>query len=277
MPLLNPFAAYRVSGTWRVGHSAVDYATPIGTPVLAPDGGVYVRCPAQLARKAGQAGVWGYLRLPDGRRIVFCHLERHVAADGQRVSRGDLLATTGNSGYVLPSPTLQNPHLGAHMHTYGLTAAGTRWNWTLEAAGPAPAVETTPIPTPIPIPEPAVVPEEDEDDMNGSYTVHARAKTVNGEHDGDWTLGNPERIGLDLPAYTDTADPAKVRRTIYSDGKGGVINEYRGFLATNIQEVYLAWARTWARGGSRPHSTTPRDPYRRIQIEISRLAGPAAS
>lgn len=128
----NPFLAYPVSGTWTGPHPAIDYATPVGVEFGAPTGGVYRRLRAETAWTPGAAGVYGDLVLDDGRRIRFCHLSRHIAADRARVAEGDILAATGNTGYVLPRPTAQAPHLGAHMHTTGFHADGTRWNWTLD-------------------------------------------------------------------------------------------------------------------------------------------------
>lgn len=129
MNLINPFLPFRVTDTWREGHRAVDYATPEGTPFVAPGDGVYDRLPSELRKDIpGQAGHYGDLRLDDGRRIRFCHLDRHIAADGARVVGGvTVLGETGTTG----------TSTGPHMHTTGFNANGTRWNWTLEAARPA--------------------------------------------------------------------------------------------------------------------------------------------
>lgn len=131
----NPFLAYPRSQGWHAAHLAVDYATPIGVEFGAPAAGTYRRLSPNLSRSDRTApGYWGELRLDDGRSIRFCHLDRHIAAHGRRVEEGDPLAVTGNTGYVLPKPTPNNPRAGAHMHTYGLTATGARWDWTLDAS-----------------------------------------------------------------------------------------------------------------------------------------------
>lgn len=130
----NPFAGFPRSQGWHNNHQAVDYATPVGTVFGAPTGGTYHRLADRLSRTDPSApGRWGELVLGDGRAIRFCHLDHHLAAHGARVAEGDPLAATGNTGYVLPSPTRAQPNAGAHMHTYGLTAAGARWNWTTDA------------------------------------------------------------------------------------------------------------------------------------------------
>lgn len=132
--MFNPFAGYRVSQGWNANHRAVDYATPIGFEFGSPGAGIYHHLAPNLSRTDPNApGVWGQLTLDDGDRIRFCHLDGHIARSGSRVEMGTPLAVTGNSGYVIPRPTLLNPRAGAHMHTYGLTESGLRWNWTLYA------------------------------------------------------------------------------------------------------------------------------------------------
>ena len=138
MVLYNAFKKYRVTTGWATGHEAIDYATPLGFKFGAPEDGTYYRMPDQLGRYPGQAGRWGYLKLSNGKRIYFCHLDKHIAAHGQKVKKGDILAATGNTGYVLPSPTSASPHNGAHMHTYGLTDLGIRWDWTIGSSATLP-------------------------------------------------------------------------------------------------------------------------------------------
>lgn len=127
----NPFAGWRVTDVWRAGHYAVDYGMDAGVSFGAPAAGVY--------RHDGpwkDAGNRGVLTLADGRVIVFCHLSSHVAPHGARVAEGDTLARIGNTG----------TSFGPHMHTFGLTASGNRWNWTLEAgAKPAPKPAAVPV------------------------------------------------------------------------------------------------------------------------------------
>lgn len=125
----------KVTNGWKAGHRAVDYPTPINFVARAPYAGTYHRMPTQSSRDFPlAAGVWGKLVLDDGREIVFCHLRKHLAKDKARVVKGQALGRTGNSGFVLPKPTVFRPNNGAHMHTYGLLRNGTRWNWTVGAS-----------------------------------------------------------------------------------------------------------------------------------------------
>ena len=120
----NPFATWRVTDTWRSGHRAVDYGMDEGVPFGSPAAGIY--------RHDGpwrDAGIRGVLTLDDGRLILFCHLSAHIAAHGSRVAEGQSLARVGNTG----------TSGGPHMHTYGLTATGQRWDWTRDLAAAAAA------------------------------------------------------------------------------------------------------------------------------------------
>lgn len=258
--IINPFLGHRVSGLWTPKHQAVDYATPIGFRFVAPADGVYYRMPSELARRPGQAGRWGRLVFDDGRSITFCHLNKHIAKHGQRVTGGrTVLAVTGNTGYVIPEPTRAQPWLGAHMHTYGLTAGGRRWNWTM-AAQPAVVDPPKPLPTPKPQPEPAPEPEEDEEEDMYKPTIHRRTEGA-----AEWTLAHP-LIGAELEQHTGPGTGGK------RAARGGKVTVYRGFMVTADPEVGLAWARTHARGSGGETSRTDRAGYIAIQIEASRIA-----
>ena len=138
--IVNPFLEFDVPNGWSAGHPAIDYATPVGFDFVSPADGKYVHRPSELSWTPGFAGIYGDLVLDDGRWIRFCHLNRHLAKHNSRVKRGlTLLAETGNTGYVKPRPTRTEPYNGAHMHTTGFYADGSRWNWTLEAIDPTTA------------------------------------------------------------------------------------------------------------------------------------------
>lgn len=79
------------------GHRGVDFKAPVGSPVRAPFDGVVVRRNWNFARN----GNCLELRDPaSGRRALFLHLEsvpREMAA-GRGVKKGEVVATSGNSG-----------------------------------------------------------------------------------------------------------------------------------------------------------------------------------
>lgn len=144
--LINPFSSFRMSQGWTEGsharNPAMDYATPVGHEYESPATGVYRRLGSNLSRTdASAAGHLGELLIVGGEwdayRIRFAHNDHHIAPHGARVEAGKtILAATGNSGYVKPRPSAAEPHAGAHVHTYGLTPDGDRWNWTLHAVSP---------------------------------------------------------------------------------------------------------------------------------------------
>ncbi|GAA0515723.1 murein DD-endopeptidase MepM [Tatumella terrea] len=74
-------------------HRGVDFALPIGTPVLAVgDGEVMV------AKNGGAAG--NYIALRHGRQYMtrYMHLSRLLVKPGQKIKRGDRIALSGNTG-----------------------------------------------------------------------------------------------------------------------------------------------------------------------------------
>lgn len=102
------------------GHNALDWAMDIGTKLVAVEDstvtsayfnqydngyGNYVR----LTNKAGESWLYG-------------HMSRVDVKLGQVVKKGQQIGLSGNSGFVLPRPTPQNPNAGAHLH-FGLRPA----------------------------------------------------------------------------------------------------------------------------------------------------------
>ena len=74
-------------------HKGIDIGTPWGTPIHAPADGTIVY--------AGRSGGYGnFIKMAHGGNIVTCygHLSRYATRAGQRVSRGDIIGYSGNSG-----------------------------------------------------------------------------------------------------------------------------------------------------------------------------------
>jgi murein DD-endopeptidase MepM/ murein hydrolase activator NlpD len=96
-----PVRAYRLtarfgasSGLWSRGHTGLDLAAPVGTPVRAAAAGTIV--------SAGWDGAYGQkivIRHPDGTRTWYCHLSRISRRSGPVAAgvRIGAVGTTGNS------------------------------------------------------------------------------------------------------------------------------------------------------------------------------------
>ncbi|WP_294904994.1 murein DD-endopeptidase MepM [Tatumella sp. UBA2305] len=74
-------------------HRGVDFALPIGTPVLAVGDGEVI-----TAKNGGASGI--YVALRHGRQYMtrYMHLSRLLVKPGQKVKRGDRIALSGNTG-----------------------------------------------------------------------------------------------------------------------------------------------------------------------------------
>jgi murein DD-endopeptidase MepM/ murein hydrolase activator NlpD len=89
-------------------HPGVDLAAPVGTPVYATADGIVVFAGQYpLARSRGWWSYGNMVLIRDGEGFVtiFGHAERVTVRAGQKVRRGELLATVGNTGWST------SPHL----------------------------------------------------------------------------------------------------------------------------------------------------------------------
>lgn len=75
-------------------HDGVDYSVPVGTAVFATADGT-VR---SLRTKGQTSGLSMVIDHGNGYETVYSHLDKVVAEPGRRVSRGDIIAFSGNSG-----------------------------------------------------------------------------------------------------------------------------------------------------------------------------------
>ncbi|WP_411704811.1 murein DD-endopeptidase MepM [Edaphovirga cremea] len=74
-------------------HKGVDFAMPVGTPVLAVGDGEVM-----IAKPSGPAG--NYVAIRHGRQYMtrYMHLKKLLVKPGQKVKRGDRIALSGNTG-----------------------------------------------------------------------------------------------------------------------------------------------------------------------------------
>jgi murein DD-endopeptidase MepM/ murein hydrolase activator NlpD len=77
----------------RRAHLGVDYAAPVGAPVVAISHGVVTQ-----AGVSGDAGRLVVVRHPSGYDSLYLHLSKILVKPGQRVSQGETIANVGSSG-----------------------------------------------------------------------------------------------------------------------------------------------------------------------------------
>ncbi|MEM9600380.1 MAG: peptidoglycan DD-metalloendopeptidase family protein [Pseudomonadota bacterium] len=78
-------------------HQGVDIAAPIGTPIFAPAAGT-IQFATDLYDNKPAYGTVVVLKTDDNVMTLFSHLDSYTVSAGQRVARGQQIATVGNSG-----------------------------------------------------------------------------------------------------------------------------------------------------------------------------------
>lgn len=89
-------------------HNGTDFATPIGTKIVAPGDGI-----VSLVTKHRFAGTYVVIEHGNKYRTRYLHLSKALVHKGQRVSRGQVIALSGNTGRVT------GPHLHYEFHVNG--------------------------------------------------------------------------------------------------------------------------------------------------------------
>jgi murein DD-endopeptidase MepM/ murein hydrolase activator NlpD len=93
---LSSFYGYRPDPIYKVRkfHAGVDFSAPQGTPVFAPGDGVVKKT------KISRRGYGNTIEIDHGYGYVtfYAHLKEIKVRKGQKVTRGELIATVGNSG-----------------------------------------------------------------------------------------------------------------------------------------------------------------------------------
>ena len=112
---LRPCGDVRISSTWQdhrnrnppSGEPGTDYAVPVGTPIRAAADGVIVDRKDTTTTATGR---YLALRADDGNYIRYLHLQSSAVLPGTRVSRGQVIAQSGASGFG------SEGGYGAHVH-----------------------------------------------------------------------------------------------------------------------------------------------------------------
>lgn len=97
------FAKNGYAGKW---HNGLDFAAPIGTPILAAEDGVVAAVANEdLYCRKGAYGKFIAINHTNGLTTLYSHLSRWIVSNGQGVKRGQVIGYSGQSGYAT------GPHL----------------------------------------------------------------------------------------------------------------------------------------------------------------------
>ena len=89
-------------------HEGIDLSAPMGAPIIAPASG-------RVISVSNEPGYGNTFQIDHGNGIItkFAHCSRIVVHVGQQVTRGQLIATVGNTGLAT------GPHLHYEVHVNG--------------------------------------------------------------------------------------------------------------------------------------------------------------
>lgn len=111
-PITSPFSKARYHPTLHIvrGHDGMDIGVPIGTPIPALRDGTVSLQPYD----DGGYGNYMIINLDDGNAILYAHLSKFIATNGQRVKKGQIVGLSGMTGGIS-----DGPHLHAEYHPGG--------------------------------------------------------------------------------------------------------------------------------------------------------------
>jgi len=114
---------YIITTYYGSGHRAIDYYSYSGydSDILSANNGtvytVNTGCVAGNMSCNGGRGNYVVINHNNGNYYtMYMHLNRVYVNVGDIVSSGDVIASMGNTGHVIPAPTSSNPYGGTHLH-----------------------------------------------------------------------------------------------------------------------------------------------------------------
>jgi len=97
---------------WGSMHHGIDISgTGWGSPIRSVRDGIVFE-----VNNHWTLGNFIIIEHPNGYYTLYAHLSRVEVAEGERVTRGQVIGRMGNTGRVIPRPTRENPHRGTHLH-----------------------------------------------------------------------------------------------------------------------------------------------------------------
>ncbi len=99
------------------GHNGIDLRAAVGTPVKAAESGIVIGAgDTDLVCKGASYGKWVLIRHDNGLSTIYGHNSLIRVVANQRVSKGETIALSGNSGYAF----------GPHLHFSVLASDGVQ-------------------------------------------------------------------------------------------------------------------------------------------------------
>lgn len=112
---------YTITTYFSAGHKALDIFKGYGTNIYAANNGVVTTvkagCIAGNLACNGRGGNYVVIKHNSSNYYtVYMHLKDIHVKVGDNVSKGQVIASMGNTGNVIPVPTSSSPYLGTHLH-----------------------------------------------------------------------------------------------------------------------------------------------------------------
>lgn len=112
---------YTITTYFSAGHKALDIFKGYGTNIYAANNGVVTMikagCVAGNLACNGKGGNYVVIKHNTSNYYtVYMHLKDIHVKVGDTVSKGQVIASMGNTGNVIPVPTATAPYLGTHLH-----------------------------------------------------------------------------------------------------------------------------------------------------------------
>lgn len=101
-------------------HGGIDFGVYYGAPISASMSGtvIYAYNDGYFSKSDLRWTYGTYVVIDHGNGYLtyYAHLKSKTVSVGDRVSQGDIIGYSGNTGRVSPSPTKSDPYAGTHLH-----------------------------------------------------------------------------------------------------------------------------------------------------------------
>ena len=111
---------YSVTQDFHSGHRGMDFGVWYGDPIVAIKSGTVIAAYDEGYFSKDNL-LWTYgtyvvIEHADGMRSYYAHLKSRTVSVGDKVSGGQIIGYSGNTGRTNPEPTASKPYAGTHLH-----------------------------------------------------------------------------------------------------------------------------------------------------------------